>query len=158
MTAGTVAADLLAGSAAPWSRLPAHPFIAQAGDGSLQYLGQTLVEQGDARRGFSTGWAEHELRHVCGSPEGLQVLGSFAGRYGVWNVHHGLRGLPDWDGGHHLVLEGIDGSDHVAVLDSDVHAGAVPGRPDSVRQLTDGDSRHLFEGVGTPRAGSARRR
>jgi formylaminopyrimidine deformylase / aminopyrimidine aminohydrolase len=33
--AGTVAADLLAGSAAPWSRLPAHPFIAQAGDGSL---------------------------------------------------------------------------------------------------------------------------
>ena len=35
MTAGTVAADLLAGSAAPWSRLPAHPFIAQAGDGSL---------------------------------------------------------------------------------------------------------------------------
>ena len=35
MIAGTVAADLLAGSAAPWSRLAAHPFIAQAGDGSL---------------------------------------------------------------------------------------------------------------------------
>jgi len=36
VTAGTVAADLLAGSAAPWSRLSAHPFIAQAGDGSLR--------------------------------------------------------------------------------------------------------------------------
>jgi thiaminase/transcriptional activator TenA len=36
VTAGTVAADLLAGSAAPWSQLSAHPFIAQAGDGSLR--------------------------------------------------------------------------------------------------------------------------
>jgi formylaminopyrimidine deformylase / aminopyrimidine aminohydrolase len=35
VTAGTVAADLLAGSAAPWSRLAAHPFVAKAGDGSL---------------------------------------------------------------------------------------------------------------------------
>jgi thiaminase/transcriptional activator TenA len=33
--AGTVAANLLGGSAAPWSRLAAHPFIAEAGDGSL---------------------------------------------------------------------------------------------------------------------------
>jgi thiaminase/transcriptional activator TenA len=31
-----VAADLLAGSAAPWSGLAMHPFLAQAGDGSLR--------------------------------------------------------------------------------------------------------------------------
>jgi thiaminase len=36
VTAGTVAAELLAGSRAPWSRLAAHPFIAQAGDGTLR--------------------------------------------------------------------------------------------------------------------------
>jgi thiaminase len=36
VTAGTVAADLLAGSRAPWSQLSSHPFIAQAGDGSLR--------------------------------------------------------------------------------------------------------------------------
>jgi formylaminopyrimidine deformylase / aminopyrimidine aminohydrolase len=34
--AGTVAADLLAGSAAPWSGLAAHPFVTEAGDGSLR--------------------------------------------------------------------------------------------------------------------------
>jgi thiaminase/transcriptional activator TenA len=36
VSAGTVAAELLAGSRAPWSQLAAHPFIAQAGDGSLR--------------------------------------------------------------------------------------------------------------------------
>jgi thiaminase/transcriptional activator TenA len=36
VTAGTVAGELLAGSRAPWSRLAAHPFIAQAGNGSLR--------------------------------------------------------------------------------------------------------------------------
>jgi thiaminase len=36
VSAGTVAAELLAGSRAPWSQLSAHPFIAQAGDGSLR--------------------------------------------------------------------------------------------------------------------------
>ena len=35
MTAGTVAADLIGGSVAPWSQLSAHPFVAQVGDGSL---------------------------------------------------------------------------------------------------------------------------
>ena len=36
MTAGTAAAELLAGSRAPWAQLSAHPFVAQAGDGSLR--------------------------------------------------------------------------------------------------------------------------
>lgn len=36
MTGGTVAGTLLAGSQAPWSRLAEHPFIHQAGDGTLR--------------------------------------------------------------------------------------------------------------------------
>jgi thiaminase/transcriptional activator TenA len=36
VSAGTVAADLLDGSGPSWFRLGAHPFIAQAGDGSLR--------------------------------------------------------------------------------------------------------------------------
>jgi thiaminase len=36
VTGGTVAADLLAGSATPWSRLVVHPFVAEAGNGSLR--------------------------------------------------------------------------------------------------------------------------
>jgi thiaminase/transcriptional activator TenA len=36
VTAGTAAAELLAGSRAPWAQLSAHPFVAQAGDGSLR--------------------------------------------------------------------------------------------------------------------------
>ena len=35
MIGGTVAADLLAGSAAPWSQLAAHPFISEASEGKL---------------------------------------------------------------------------------------------------------------------------
>jgi hypothetical protein len=48
-----------------------------------------------------------------------------------------------------FVERGVDGGYRVTVLDSDIDAGAVSGRPDAVRQITDRNGRELLE-IGGP--------
>src|SRR6267143_3879955 len=120
----------------------------EVGDGRLQDLRQALVEDGNGGRRLSPGRSKHEVGRVAGNTQRLETLAPPSRRHGIRDVDERLCGLADRDGRDDLVLERVDRRHGIAVLDADVDAGAVAGRPDPMRQLTDRDSRHQLEGVG----------
>src|SRR4029453_11315113 len=71
----------------------------------------------------------------------------------VWNrarhIHESLCRLSDWNVSDHLVAQGVDRDSMLAVFQSDVHSGSVPGGPNAVRKISDRNSGHQL-GFSTP--------
>ena len=89
------------------------------------------------------------MRGGAGDTEWLQVLdaGGLC-RHGLRDVDQRLCRLSVRYRRDHPVGRCVDGGHRIAVLDADIDARAVSGRPDAMRQVADRNGRDLLEVVG----------
>src|SRR5262245_499663 len=126
----------------------------EPGHRRLQHLHQPLVEERDASgRGPTTrapglDRQQRQLRHLTGDAQRLQILRAVALRHGSRYVHERLRSLTDLRGRDDGVRHRVDGHQPTVVLETDVHAGAVAGGPDAVRQPAHRNGAYRREVVG----------
>src|SRR5258708_7886248 len=83
-------------------------------------------------------------RHAA---ERREALRTSAVRYGVGHVRHRLASLADRARRDHLVAERVDRDQAIAVLQSGINPGPIPGWPDPMRQRADRNGRDLDKGV-----------
>ena len=110
----------------------------EPGDGRLQHLDQSLVEQ------RNVGWRlsvlrvfhrQRQMRNLAGDAERLQVLAIVGIRRGVGHIGDRLRRLSDRNVCDHGVCCGVDCRKRISILKSDIDARAVAGRPHAVRKF-----------------------
>jgi hypothetical protein len=78
---------------------------------------------------------ESEMCRLSGEAERRQSLLAVAFRHRVRHIVDGLCRLPDRHSRDDLVAERVDRRESVRVLKSNINPCAVPGRPDTARQL-----------------------
>ncbi|WP_342029116.1 hypothetical protein [Paraburkholderia caballeronis] len=111
----------------------------QSGDGGLQYLQQSLIEQRHARRRRAkripncAGWTQCHLCRVSGNTGRLEVSQSIAFVYRIRHISNGLRRLPYWRMRDHAISRSIDRRQPVRVFQTDIYAATLAGQPDTVK-------------------------
>jgi len=79
------------------------------------------------------------VRRLSRHAQRLQAFGAAA----LWNcirdIGDSLRGLSDRHLGDHLVGQRVDGRQAVGILQSDIDALSIAGRPDAMRQFANRD-------------------
>ncbi len=101
----------------------------------LEWL--TLSEVGSARDRSFVFRCKIDMGCQSSQTKRHQACGSRTFRYGVRHINYGLRRLADRHSGDDFVGLGIDGSQGIRVLQTDVHASAIARRPNSVWQGAD---------------------
>lgn len=123
----------------------------EPGDRRLEHLDQSLVEQRDA------GWRlsvlrisrhEREMRGLAGDTERLQVLAIVGIGCCARNIGDRLGCLSDRYVCDHRVGCGVDCRERVGILEPDIYARAVAGRPHAVRKIADRDGCDLRKILG----------